>query len=164
MSDLGTSSVAKLLHEVTDLLEIKLEHASLKHPQRIGYVERAHSSLKRFLKLHTDEKWTTYKYVDIATFLHNSSYHSSIGCTLSSLFHEREPTKPIDLKFRSHTLAQKEFTSDFFVDLQDSLLEHFSNTDSRFLDAYHKYRTHRSKALSPKTVLFTVESFVTDTK
>ena len=109
---MGTSFVAKLLHELTNLLEIKVQHASLKHPQTIGVVERSHSALKRILKLNTDEKWTTwYKYVDLATFIHNTSYQSSIGCPPSSLFHGREPTKPIDLRFRSHTLAQKELTS-----------------------------------------------------
>ena len=115
----------------------------MKHPQTIGVVERSHSALKRILKPYTDEKWTTwYKYVDLATFIHNTSFHSSIGCTPSSLFHEREPIKPIDVRFRSHTLAQKELSSDYLVDLQDSLLEKFSHTKSRLLDAYHKYRTY----------------------
>ena len=154
LSDLGTSFVAKLLHELTNLLEIKLQHASLKHPQSIGVVERSHSALKRILKLNTDEKWTTwYKYVDLATFIHNTSYHSSIGCTPSSLFHGREPIKPIDLRFRSHTLAQKELTSDYLVDLQDSLLEKFSHTKSRLLDAYHKYRTYYDKKAAAKPLV-----------
>ena len=63
-SDLGTSFVAKLLHELTNPLEIKLQHASLKHPQSIGVVERSHSALNWILNFNTDEKWTTwYKYV-----------------------------------------------------------------------------------------------------
>ena len=85
--------------------------------------------MKRILKLNTDENWTTlYEYVDLATLIYNTSYHSSIGCTPSSLFHDREPIKPIDLRFRSHALAQKELTSDYPVDLQVSLLENFSHT------------------------------------
>ena len=142
LSDLGTSFVAELFHELSKLLEIQLEHASLKHPQTIGVVERSHAALKRILKLNTDEKWTTrYRYADLATFIHNTSYHSSIGCTPRSLFHGREPIKPMDLRFRSHALAEKELTSDSFVDLQDSLLEQFSHTKLRLLDAYPKYRT-----------------------
>ena len=114
LSDFGTSFVAKLLHELTNLLEIKLQHASLSHPQTIGVVERSHSASKRILKLNTDDKWTTwYNYVDLATFIHNTSFDSSIGCTPSSFFHGREPIKPIDLRFRCHTLAQKELTSDY---------------------------------------------------
>ena len=59
LSDLVTSFVAKLLHELTNLLQIKLQHASLKHPQTIVVVERSHFAWKRILKLNTDEKWTT---------------------------------------------------------------------------------------------------------
>ena len=108
LSDLRTNFVAKLLHELTDLLEIQLQHASLKHPQTIGVVERPHSALNWVLKVNTDKKWNTwYRYVDLATFIHNTSYHSSIRCTPSSLFHGREPIEPIDLRFLSHILANK---------------------------------------------------------
>ena len=48
------------MHELTDLLEIKLQHAFLKHPQKIGVVQISHSALKRFLEPSTDEKWTTW--------------------------------------------------------------------------------------------------------
>ena len=120
--ELGTSFVAEIFHELSKLLGIQLEHAPLKHPQTIGFVERSHAALKLILNLNTDEKWTTwYRYLDLSTFIHNTSYHSSIGCTRSSLFHGRESNKPTDLRFRSHALAQKELTSDYLVDLQDSL-------------------------------------------
>ena len=46
LSYLGTTFVSELMHELTKLLEIKLEHASLKHPQTVGVVERSHSALK----------------------------------------------------------------------------------------------------------------------
>ena len=153
LSDLGTSFVASLIHELANLLEIKIDHASLKHPQTIGVVERSHAALKRILKLNTNESWTWYKYVDLATFIHNTSYHSSIGCTPSSLFHGREPIKPIDLRFRSQSLAQKELTSDYLVDLQDSLLETFSHTRTRLLDAYHKYRNYYDKKAAAKPLV-----------
>ena len=168
LSDLGTSFVAELIHELAKLIEIQLEHVSLKHPQTIGVVERSHATLKRLSKLNTDEKWTTwYRYVDLATFIDNTSYHSSIGCTPSSLFHGRELNKPTDLRFRSHTLAQKKLTSDYVVDLQCSLLEQFSHTKPRQLD--HKYRTYYDKKNSCKAnnatlVLLIVESISTCTK
>ena len=114
LSDLGTSFVAELIHEILKFLEIKLEDASLKHPQTIGVVELSHAAFKQILKLNTDETWTTWsRYVDLATFILKTSYRSSIGCTPSSLFHGREPNKLIDLRFRSHALAQKELTSDY---------------------------------------------------
>ena len=54
LSDFGTSFVAELIHELSKFLEIQLKHASLKHPQTIGVVERSHAALKRILKLNTD--------------------------------------------------------------------------------------------------------------
>ena len=103
-------------------------------------------TFKRILKLTTDESWTTwYRYFDVATFIYITS-HSSIGCTPSSIFHGREPIEPIDWRFGNHVVSKKALTSDYLVDLQDSLLEQFSHTKSRLLDAYHKYRTNYKKA------------------
>ena len=42
-------------------------------------------------------------------------------------------------------MAQKELTSDYLVDLQDSMLETFSHTRTQLLDAYHKYRNYYDK-------------------
>ena len=53
LSGLGTSFVAELFHELSKLLEIQLELASLKRSQTIGVVERSHAALKRVLKLNT---------------------------------------------------------------------------------------------------------------
>ena len=50
LSDLGTNFTAKLMAELTKLLEVKLKHATLKHPQTIGVVERSHAAPKRNVK------------------------------------------------------------------------------------------------------------------
>ena len=46
LSDLGTNFTSELMSELASLLEVKLKHASLKHPQTIGAVERTHGPLK----------------------------------------------------------------------------------------------------------------------
>ena len=70
LSDMGASFVAKLQCELTDLLEIHLQNASLKLPQTIGLFERSHSKSKCNIKLNTDASWTSwYRYVDRATLL-----------------------------------------------------------------------------------------------
>ena len=74
MSDLGTQFVSKLLHELTKLLEIKISHASLKHPQTIGVVERSRATLARILRLNSNQAFTNWhKYVPLAIFIHNTS-------------------------------------------------------------------------------------------
>ena len=108
LSGLETSFVSELLHELTKLVEIQPEHASLKHPQTVGVVEHSHSALKRFLKLNTNEQWNDwFKYVQIATFMHNTFYHSALGCSPTGLFHGREPIKPLDdLRFSNALIEQ----------------------------------------------------------
>ena len=58
--NLGSNFVSDLMHELSNLLEIRLKHASLKHAQTLGVVERAHGALKRILKLNTNEQWTNW--------------------------------------------------------------------------------------------------------
>ena len=102
ISDLGTQFVSELFSELIKLLEIKITHASLKHPQTIGVVERSHAALTRILKLNSNDTFTNWhRYVPLATFIHNTSYHTSIGCAPTVLFHGREPMKPLDLRFYS---------------------------------------------------------------
>ena len=106
-SDLGTSFVSELLHELTKLLEIQLEYASLKHPQTLGDVGRGLTAVKRVLKLNTNEQsndW--FKYEQLATFIHNTSYHSAIGGSPTVLFHGSEPIKPLDLRFNNTSIER----------------------------------------------------------
>ena len=56
-----------------NLLETQMEHASLKHPQTVGVVERSHSALKRDVELNTIEHWNEcFKDVQLVTMLNNT--------------------------------------------------------------------------------------------
>ena len=118
LSDLGSVFRSKLIHELTNLLDIKIGHATLKHPQIIGLVERSHGVFKRILKLNTDGQWANWhKYVPLATFIHNTSYYSSIGCCPSTIFHGREPIKQLDLRFSTKVLEIATAEADFVTTL-----------------------------------------------
>ena len=122
LSDLGSKFVSDLMHELCTLLEIKLKQATLKHPQTVGVVERSHSALKRILKLNTNEQWSNWHlYVPLAAYIHNTSYYSSIGCTPTSIFHGREPIKPLDIRFNRKNNQQFDPKSDFVTELQDAM-------------------------------------------
>ena len=143
LSDLGTSFVSQLSHELTKLLEIQLDHASLKHPQTVGVVERSHSALKRILKLSTNEQWNDwFKYVQLATLIHNTSYHSAIGCSPTVLFHVREPIKPLDLRFNNTLIERFSPNSEYVIALQDAMNKKFSETRFKLTEMYNKYRAY----------------------
>ena len=77
---------------------IALQHATTKHAQTIGLFERTHASLKKTLKLERGEgRSIWHKYVNITVLNYNTSYHTSIGCEPSRVFHGRVPYNVLDL-------------------------------------------------------------------
>ena len=152
LSDLGTNFTSELMSELASLLEVKLKHASLKHPQTIGAVERSHGPLKRILKLNTEEQWKDWhKYVPLATFIHNTSYHSATNCP-STLFHGREPIKPLDIRFSRKVMDAAAVNSDFVNELQDAMMQKFGENKEKLTTAYLKYKKYYDQKASAKPI------------
>ena len=90
ISDKGTAFMSQVIKEVTGVLGITLKHATTKHAQTIGLLERSHASIKQALKFETGEPRSLWhKYINIAILSYNTSYHTSIGCEPSRVFHGR---------------------------------------------------------------------------
>ena len=67
ITDLGTRFNAQITHEVAAVLGIEPKHATMKHAQTIGLLERTHASVKTHLKAATGEfrnNW--HKYLPLA--------------------------------------------------------------------------------------------------
>ena len=70
---------------MTELMKtagIQIEHATVKHAQTIGMVERSHQKLKQILKINVaadSPQWD--KYVNLAVMAHNTTYHQLLKCT-----------------------------------------------------------------------------------
>ena len=92
ISDKGTAFTSHVIKEVACVLGITLKHATTKHAQTIGLLEQSHASIKQTLKIETGE-WRSLwqKYINIAVLNYNTSYHTSIGCEPSRVFHGRNP-------------------------------------------------------------------------
>ena len=56
ISDKGTAFMSHEIKEVAGDLGITLKHATTKHAQTIGLVERSHASIKQALKIQTGER------------------------------------------------------------------------------------------------------------
>ena len=71
ISDKGTAFTSHVIKEVAGVLGITLKHATNKHAQTIGLVERSHASIKQALKIETGERRSFWhKYVSIAVTTH----------------------------------------------------------------------------------------------
>ena len=125
ITDLGSVFTSDLMHELVSLLEIKLRHATLIYAQSVGVVERSHLSMKRILRLDSNQTGNDWhKWLNIAEFIHNTSYSSAIGCSPTLVFHGREPHKPLDVRFNIKAIQAAMPSSDFLVTM------------------YHKYRSY----------------------
>ena len=119
------------------------KRSSLKHPQTVSVVERSHSALKSIFEFNTIEQWNDwFKYVQLATFIHNTSYHSAIDCSPTVLFHGREPIKPLDLRFNNTLIERFSPNSEYVIALQDAMNKKFSETKFKLTEMYNKYRTY----------------------
>ena len=99
ISDKGTAFISHVIKEVAGVLGITLKHATTKHAQTIGLLERSHASIKQAVKIETGERRSLWhKYVNIAVLNYNTSYHTSIGCEPSRVFHGRIPYNILNLK------------------------------------------------------------------
>ena len=70
---------AQVTHKIAAVLGIELKHATMKHAQTIGLLERTHASVKTHLKAAKGEfrnNW--HKYLPLAVLNHNTTYHASL--------------------------------------------------------------------------------------
>ena len=78
---------------------ITLKHAKTKHAQTFDLLERSHASIKQGLRIETGQRRSAlHKYVNIAVFNYNVSYHAGFGCEPCTLFHGRIPYTMLDKK------------------------------------------------------------------
>ena len=67
ITDKGSVFISQVIQEVAEILGINLKHATLKHAQTIGVLERGHATVRTSLKMTSGEyrkQW--HKYLPIA--------------------------------------------------------------------------------------------------
>ena len=95
----GTAFMSHVIKEVAGVHGITLKHPTTKHAQTIGLLQRSHASIRQALKIETGERRSLWhKYINIAVLNYNTSYHTSIGCEPSRVFHGRTPYNVLDSK------------------------------------------------------------------
>ena len=141
ITDKGSVFVSQVIHEVAEILGISLEHATTKHAQTIGVLERAHATIETSLKTASGEyrkQW--HKYLPIAILNYNTTYHSSIDCEPSRVFHGRVPHNILD-----HKLGLLAPTTDFAEELLRRTKILYDKTKKNFMQSYIKYKKYYDK-------------------
>ena len=152
ISDKGTAFTSHVIKEVAGVLGITLKHTTTKHAQKIGLLERSHASIKQSLKIETGERRSLWhKYNSIAVLNYNTSYHSSIGCEPSRVFHGSIPYNLLDLKMGIHPQKIPSPDPEIAQDVLEQTETIFQDVRRNAMQAYIKYKAYYDKkANAPK--------------
>ena len=142
-TDKNSAFTSTILAEITQILGETLKCATTKHPQTIGKLERTHASLEAILKIVSGEyrrQW--HKYLPVAVLNYNTTYHSSIGCEPSKVFHGRIP-----FNVPHHNLgnnSNKKFlpTREFAEEDQQRTQILIDQTKKNIMQSYLKYKDY----------------------
>ena len=141
ISDKGTAFTSHVIKKVAGALGITLKHATTKHAQTIGLLERSHASIKQTLKVETGERRSMWhKDVSIAVLNNNTSYHASIGCELSRVFHGRIPYNILDLKMGVRPQKIPPPDSQIAQEVLEQTETIFRDVRKNAMQAYIKYK------------------------
>ena len=143
ITDKGSAFTSKILEEIAKILGITLKCATTKHPQTIGKLERTHASLKTNLKMASGEyrrQW--HKYLPLAVLNYNTTYHASIGCEPSKVFHGRIPYNVLDHKLGNNPNKNFLPTTEFAEELQQRTQILIDQTKKNIMQSYLKYEEY----------------------
>ena len=143
ITDLGTQFNAQVTHEIAAVLGIELKHATMKHAQTKGLLERTHASVKTHLKAATGEfrnNW--HKYLPLAVLNHNTTYHASLGCEPSRVFHGRIPHNILDYKLGYNPNPRYQPHTDIAEEIHKRMKILLDQTKKNIMQSYLKYKAY----------------------
>ena len=153
ISDKSTAFMSHVIKEVACVLGITIKHATKKHAQTTGLLERSHASIKQALKIETGERRSLWhKNVNIAVLNYNNSYHTSIGCESSRVFHGPILYTILDLKLGIRPQQRPIPTSQFARDNIDQTEMFHQNVRKNAMQAYIKYKAFFDKTANASKV------------
>ena len=165
ISDKGTAFTSHVIKEVAGVLGITLKHATTKHAQTIGLLELSHASIKQTLKIETDERRSHWlKYVSIAVLNYNTSYHASMGCEPSRVFHGRIPYKILDLKMGIRPQQIPPPDSQIAQDVLEQTETIFQDFRKNAMQAYLKYKAYYDRKANASNLKKTDYVFILQPK
>ena len=146
LTDKGSQFRSDVVNQIAQTLNIRISHASTKHAQTIGILERTHASLKTSLKISTGERRSMWhKYVQIAVMNYNTSYHESLGCEPTTVFHGRIPYNILDIKLGLKPEWKKDANEDLTDELQKQIAEIHQSAKDNLMQSYLKYKRYYDK-------------------
>ena len=86
-----------------------------------------------------------HKYVQIAVMSYNTSYHESLGCEPTTVFHGRIPYNILDNKLGLKPEWKKDANEDLTDELQKQIAEIHQSAKDNLMQSYLKYKRYYDK-------------------
>ena len=154
ITDKGTQFNSQITREVAAVLGVELKHASTKHAQTIGMLERTHATVKAHLKAATGEfrnNW--HKFLPLAVLNHNTTYHASLGCEPTRVFYGSIPHNILDYKLGYNPNPRYTPQTDIAEEIQRRMEILNDQTKKNIMQLYLKYKAYydRKAKAGPRT-------------
>ena len=152
--DMGTQFNSQITREVAAVLGVELKHASTKHAQTIGMLERTHATVKIHLKAATVEFCKNrHKFLPLAVLNHNTTYHASLGCEPTRVVHGMIPHNFLDYKLGFNPNPRYTPQTDIAEEIQRRMEILNDQTKTNIMQSYLKYKAynHRKAKAAPFT-------------
>ena len=143
ITDKGTQFNSQVTKEVAAVLNIELKHATTKHAQTIGLLERTHASVEAHLKAATGEfrnNW--HQFLPLAVLNHNTTYHATLGCEPTRVFHGRVPHNILDFKLGYNPNPRYQPQSEVAEEVQRRIALLHDHTRKNIMQSYLKYKAY----------------------
>ena len=125
------------------MLGVELKHASTKHAQTIGMLERTHATVKTHLKAATGEfRNIWHKFLPLVVLNHNTTYHASLGCEPTCVFHGRIPHNILDYKLGYNPNPRYTPLTDIAEEIQRRMEILNGQTKKNIMQSYLKYTAY----------------------
>ena len=120
-----------------------MKHATTKHAQTIGVLDRAHRHLFENGIGEYRKQW--HKLLPIAILNYNTTYHSSIGCEPSRVFHIIVSHNILDHKLGLRFNPNIAPTTDFADELLRKTKIPYDKTKKNVMHSYTKYKKYEDE-------------------
>ena len=145
----GQKFISEAMQQTTAILGIQMKHATTKHAQTIGILERTHASLKKSLKIMTGERRTMWhQFLPMAVLNYNTSYHTSLGCEPSRVFHGRVPYNVLDLKYGLKPQATAPTNHEIAEGVLQQTQEILNQSQQALMQAYVRHKRYYDRKAS----------------
>ena len=155
ITDKGSQFISEAIQQTTAIFEILLKHATTKHAQTIDILEKTHASPEESPKIMTGERPTMWhQFLPMAVLNYNTSYHTSLGCEPTRVFHGRVPYNVLDLKCGLKSQPTTKINHEIAEGVLQQTQQIFNQTQQALVQAYvgHKRYCDRKASAHPLVV------------